>query len=223
MLDTSDNRFLRQLGIVTPRDLDRLGSVTIIGAGGIGSPTALALAKMGVEQIHVFDHDMVENHNLPNQMFRLADLGSPKVTALAAVLDELTGVQPLTVPNDFTGQELLSGVVVAAVDSMATRKMIWEAVKKSPGVFAFLDGRLGAETLRVYTVEPAREGHIDFYEANLYPDEEVHQAPCTERATIYTGFVIAGFIAGQIKKLARHEPYHREIMFDLVTMSIITQ
>ncbi|MFA5103544.1 MAG: ThiF family adenylyltransferase, partial [Candidatus Thermoplasmatota archaeon] len=59
--------FWRQMDIVTPTDFEKF-HVTIIGAGGIGSPTALAISKMGVEKITIFDNDIVEKHNLPNQM-----------------------------------------------------------------------------------------------------------------------------------------------------------
>ena len=43
--------------------------VLIIGCGHIGSYMAFGLARMGVKNITVVDHDMVEPHNLPNQFF----------------------------------------------------------------------------------------------------------------------------------------------------------
>ena len=59
-------RYWRQTDIV---DADRLAElpVTVIGAGATGSFITLALAKMGVRHITVYDDDTVEEHNLPNQ------------------------------------------------------------------------------------------------------------------------------------------------------------
>ena len=58
---------LRQLEIAYPSQFkDR--PITVIGAGGIGAATVVALAKTGFENITVYDFDTVEQHNLPNQL-----------------------------------------------------------------------------------------------------------------------------------------------------------
>ncbi|WP_428262942.1 HesA/MoeB/ThiF family protein [Haliangium sp.] len=58
----------------------------IVGAGGLGGPIAYALAYAGW-RLTLYDHDVVELSNLQRQVqFTTADLGRPKVTALA---DEL--------------------------------------------------------------------------------------------------------------------------------------
>ena len=49
--------------------------VTVIGAGGIGAATCLALAKMGVPFFTIIDDDVVSDVNMPTQLHRLADLG----------------------------------------------------------------------------------------------------------------------------------------------------
>lgn len=40
-------------------------NIAVIGLGGIGSPLAVMLAKMGVQNMSFFDHDKIEKHNLP--------------------------------------------------------------------------------------------------------------------------------------------------------------
>lgn len=58
----------------------------IIGAGGLGGPIAYALAHAGF-RLTLVDHDVVELSNLQRQIqFRTADIGRPKVQALAAEL-----------------------------------------------------------------------------------------------------------------------------------------
>ena len=75
---------LRQLDLVKPEALET--PVHLVGCGGIGSFVALALAKLGCPHLCLYDDDRVEEHNVPNQLFRLSDVGRPKVEALAEVL-----------------------------------------------------------------------------------------------------------------------------------------
>ena len=72
-------RFLRQQDLCPVQALQDL-HVTMVGCGAVGSFTALALSKMGVGSMTLYDPDTVEVHNLPVQMFTNADLGRPKVS-----------------------------------------------------------------------------------------------------------------------------------------------
>ena len=61
----------------------------LAGTGGLGSNTALMLARCGVEDLLLVDDDVVEPSNLNRQQFWPRHLGSPKVEALAELLREL--------------------------------------------------------------------------------------------------------------------------------------
>jgi len=63
---------------------------------------------------------------------------------------------------------------------------------------------------------------VEWYETTLYSDEEALEAPCTARAVIYNVFGIAGFIGNQVKRFVRNQPYSREIIWDYVTMTLLT-
>src|SRR3989304_1851615 len=84
--------FLRQLELVPPEALET--PVAVVGCGGIGSFAALALAKMGCRHLTLYDDDKVEEHNLPNQLYRPADVGRPKAEALAEIVRAFTGTAP---------------------------------------------------------------------------------------------------------------------------------
>jgi adenylyltransferase/sulfurtransferase len=59
---------------------------TVVGAGGLGGPIALALGGAGLE-LTIVDPDVVEVSNLHRQIqFTAADLGQPKAPRLAAAV-----------------------------------------------------------------------------------------------------------------------------------------
>lgn len=209
----------RQLDLVKPDELSF--PITLIGAGGIGSPTALALAKMGCSQITVFDPDTVEQHNLPSQIYRLEDVGRPKVKALESVLREFTSCQINPIEGPFVDSGT-KGVVISAVDSMAARHSIWmEGIRYRAGIDLYVDARMGAEVSRIYSVRPTDPEHVRFYESFLYSDADAQDDPCTARAIIYNVFGVAGLIANVVKRYARGEEIMREIIFDYATLSLL--
>lgn len=210
--------FLRQLDLVRPEALET--PVHLIGCGGIGSFAALALAKLGCPHLHLYDDDRVEEHNVPNQLFRVADVGRPKAEALAEILESFAGTRPRTHLRRIEG-ERLQGIVVSGVDSMAARKTLWQkTVRHRAGIPVFLDGRLGAEVCRLYTIRPADPDDIRCYEQSLYDDSQAVPLSCTAGAIIYTGFAMASLVADQVKKFATGELVAREILFDLKTFTL---
>src|SRR4030067_1181879 len=94
--------------------------VTIVGAGGIGSPTALAVAKMGVKDLMVIDFDRVEAHNVPNQVLYPPDgVGELKVVLLARELAHLSSVDILAVEGRVPDTKLRPGVSISGGGSAA--------------------------------------------------------------------------------------------------------
>lgn len=211
--------YWRQLDLVTPEDLNL--PITIAGAGGIGSPTALALAKMGCSRLTVYDPDIVEPHNLPNQFYRVEDAARPKVEALRDVIRAFTGLEIVAIPEAISEQRL-QGLVISGVDSMAARRAIWNgAIRYRSHVELYIDARMGAEVCRIYSIRPADPDDVRAYELSLYDDAQATEDRCTAQAIIYNVFAIAGLIANQVKKHAKAERFDREIIFDLKTMTLL--
>ncbi len=106
-------------------------SALIVGAGGLGSPAALALAASGVGRVGLVDDDAVDLSNLARQILhRTEDVGRPKVESGAERLAAMApGVQVeihhlrLGVEN---AAELVSGydVVVDGSDNLPTKLLL---------------------------------------------------------------------------------------------------
>ncbi|MFW6387414.1 MAG: sulfur carrier protein ThiS adenylyltransferase ThiF [Thermodesulfobacteriota bacterium] len=60
--------------------------VGVAGVGGLGSNVCLALVRAGVGHLIIADHDVVELSNLHRQQYFVAQIGIPKVEALAETL-----------------------------------------------------------------------------------------------------------------------------------------
>ena len=64
--------------------------ILVIGAGGLGSPTALYLAAAGVGTLGIIDHDTVDISNLQRQILHgTSDVGQSKVVSAKATLNEI--------------------------------------------------------------------------------------------------------------------------------------
>jgi len=206
------SRFLRQLDIVPP---EKLGfPITVIGAGAIGSAVTVGLAKMGCSDITVWDTDRLDEVNIPNQLCKPSMVGRPKVEALAELVNELTEMHIKQMYRRYSGQ-YLEGVVIVAVDNMTTRQIVWKRVKLNQKISLLIDARMGAEFARIYTIHPMNIEEVDFYEQNLYSNDEAEHLPCSGRSIIYCPTVIAGLVTLIIKQYAVNYPVPREILIDL--------
>jgi hypothetical protein len=212
-------RFTRQLDLLDPARIKT--PVTIIGAGATGSFTALSLAKMGIHEITVYEFDTVEEHNLPNQFYRIGDLGKPKVLALQEIIRQFEGITIKARNERYKGQKL-EGIVIVAVDSMDARIPIWKFVKQNPGVKLFIDSRMGAEVMCVYSFDPNEFYACKEYETILYPSTEAFQVRCTAKTIMYTVLAIASLLANQVKKFLAGELLKKELIFDLKTVTLIS-
>lgn len=220
MNDLLHARYLRQLDLCPSEKLTF--PITLIGAGAIGSATAVTLAKMGCTSLTVWDHDVLNEHNLPNQLCRPAMIGRPKVEALAELVFDLTEAEIQARPEKYLGQRL-EGVVIAAVDSMDVRQTVWKRCRMNAAVPLLIDGRMGAELARLYAVRPTDPEQVEFYESNLYTHDGAEHLPCSARSIIYCPALIGGLVAAQVKRYAVGQPLRREILLDVPGLELISQ
>ena len=112
--------------------------VLLVGAGGLGSPAALVLARSGVDSITVVDDDVVDASNLHRQLlFRDQDVGRFKgpaaIDRLAAEADgvgcdtELQAVHGRFVPENALSLVARHDLVIEGADNFATKFLVADA------------------------------------------------------------------------------------------------
>ena len=209
-------RYSRQRDIIPPERLAQC-KATVIGVGAIGRQVALQLAAMGVSWLQLVDCDCVEESNLASQGYLEDDLGRPKVQATADLAQQMNHQLEVHEFNDrFKRSMEIGNVVFACVDTIDTRRLIWDAVKDN--VSFFVDGRMSAEVLRVITAcdEKSRE----YYPQTLFTAEQAHAGPCTAKTTIYCANIVAGFMLAQFTKYLRLLPVDPDIQVNLLATEI---
>ena len=198
----------RQSSLVPP---ERLAEVTpiVIGVGAVGRQVAWQLAAVGVSRLHLFDDDAVAVENLAPQGYSPHDLGEAKVVATAAWCGQLRpDLGVMAHPERFARStakslnDLAKPAVFLCVDSIATRRVIWNSVRHmAPFV---VDGRMAAEVVRVLASDrPPLDGH---YSSTLFGAGDAYVGACTARSTIYAATIAAGLMVAQFARWLRGIP-----------------
>ena len=110
------------------------GKVLLVGAGGLGCPTALYLAAAGVGSIGLVDADVVDMSNLQRQvLFGQSDIGRPKVEAARdRLLDLNPGIKINTHYELLTSENVFDvfreyDIIVNGCDNFPTRYLVNDA------------------------------------------------------------------------------------------------
>ena len=140
-------RYTRQLDLINIEELNF--PIHIIGAGGIGSWTALLLAKMGCPNISIYDNDTVEEHNIASQFFKQNQLGGQKTDSLSSNIEEQTGII-LNAKINIDEEQITEGLIIIAIDSIEERIRLAN-IYKDRNVY-IIDGRMGGLQLEIYMV-----------------------------------------------------------------------
>ena len=188
------------------------------GAGGIGSWVTFFLTKMGF-RVYLYDFDTIEEHNLGGQLFMQDQIGLKKVAAIAKIVTQFCGDFITTFEEPVTRSTPHHHFAFSAFDNMKARADLFAVWKNSiPGcpegiIPIFIDGRLEMETFQIFCVTPDK---IQEYEASLFNDGDVQDAPCTMKQSSHTaamiGSLMAAFFTNHIANIYSGETI-REVPF----------
>ncbi len=195
---------LREVGGPGQQKL-KAASVTVVGAGGLGSPALLYLAAAGVGRLRLVDDDEVSLSNLQRQVLHTTDrIGQLKVDSaaagLAAVNPHVTvETHALRLTSD-NAADLLGGcdLILDGTDSFETRQRVNEAATAL--AIPLLSGAISQWEGQLSLFDPARG--TPCY-ACIFPDPPAPgQAPSCAEAGVMGALpgVIGAMMAGEAIK-----------------------
>ena len=177
--------------------------VTVVGAGRAGSMIALVCGMLGIA-VRVYDADRLGPENQGLQVYRKKDVvaGRHKVHALRGLVQSIAPAAPVRVHEvmfEARADQPCSPIVIVAVDTMETRRRLWNALKDQPGVLRVLDVRLGRALVQLHDVRPQAPDDVSTYEASLYDDAAAAADDCTDEATSHAAAAAAALVGGAVR------------------------
>ena len=177
------NDFSRQVNIFKPEEFKT--PINIIGVGATGSWIALSLAKMGIENLFIYDFDEVGMHNLPNQCFTLRDINNNKAKSMRNLINLFTGYKIKARDVKVEGGDVLQGIVFVLTDTMKSRQEIYyKSIKNNPNIDLMIETRMDLRGGRIYVIDPKDREQTKLYEETLYGDSESEVSACGVSQTV---------------------------------------
>ena len=206
-----DISLARHAGLLATGAQEKLKSlgITVVGAGAIGSWLMPALAKVGCENVRFIDFDIVEEVNMANQLYGEEHINTLKVDALEMLAGDYKTAKGYTFQNEEVTEEnvdeFMTEIVIAAVDSIAVRKILWEACQDEVSTKLYLDCRIGRYNAQGYSVRPHEMLEVDYFEEHhIFPPNEAAEIPCTEKTIIFPCMWCAAFLCSEVVAYANN-------------------
>lgn len=203
------SKFIRQNNIFDP--INQRLKIKVFGVGTLGSFITFCLAKCGFKDIEVYDFDKVEEHNIPNQLYRPEDIGMLKVDSLKSIIKQFTGIEIVTknvkIDKDTILDFDLNTVFIVAFDTLEARKIVYEKLKEFSVVL--IDSRLGGEEYNIQCIDLSNEKERLIYEKSL--DIKPTNLLCGFQSILYSSFSVASEVCNLVKKINNEEDHVKVI------------
>lgn len=139
--------------------------VLLVGAGGLGSPTAMYLAAAGVGTLGIVEFDTVDLSNLQRQLLhRTKDVGRPKIDSAADTINALNPdvrvIKHQIVLDSTNVMDIIKDydIIVNGTDNFPTRYLVNDAC--------------------VFANKPLVDGSIFMFEGQTTVFDATHGGPC---------------------------------------------
>ena len=198
--------------------------IHIIGCGATGSHLAVELVKLGANNLVLWDFDIVNPHNITNQIWTTEDIGKKKNEAL---IEHLLLINPelknkIKIKEKWT-DELLDGIIFNCVDSVELRKAIYETNQYNPNIKIMFDPRLGSTTGSVFTYEWNTENAGLLIKLSDFKDEEIviQRSMCGTKVNISTTlFTLINCLLINFVNYLNGNKYYQQIYFEPLNYKI---
>ena len=199
----------------------------------------------------LWDGQRVAGENIGVQLHGPGWLGRPKVESTQDIVQQLSGDNIDIHPCFVTGGELFSGIVIDAIDNMGPddeagdplsaagvhsaeaeqavdpglfgRRQIWSRaiLPRADVIDAYVSVRMGAQVVTIFTVRPAAQEDVFFYEDEaLFGNEQALPPACHGSALADTVAIGAGLTVRLVRRLLTGQKVERRIDFDTEFMDL---
>lgn len=128
-------------------------AIHIIGCGAIGSTLAENLTRLGMQKLYLYDFDLVNAHNIANQMFEQSDIGRHKILAVSEQLKRINpAIQITAFEKGYTNQPL-AGHVFLCVDDIDLRRRIVADNLYNTHIKSMFDFRMRLSDAQAYAAD----------------------------------------------------------------------
>jgi len=219
-METHTISYMRQKDLFDP--IKQRFKIIVLGTGAIGSFVTLNLAKLGFNDILVYDYDKVESYNIPNQFFKISDIGKFKVDALKETVKEFADVDIETEKKKVTKNTEfpvgLNNLFILAFDTLRERKKIFNKLKEIRNCYV-MDIRVGGEEYNIQTINLFKDEEIKEWEKsfNIIPVE----LSCSAKSICYTNLSVTSEVCNIVKKLNNNEKYPTRLIRHMRSYRII--
>lgn len=214
--------FLRHNSFFGPQDVDDK-YLNIIGVGATGSWVGLLAAKMGWHKFRIWDLDIVESHNCPNQIYDIDQVGMKKVDAFEIVLKRFNPQVIIEKHDCFFEShlhaDLLEDYVFIAVDSNSARKDIFQCLEENLSVDLAIETKMGFTHAELNLMRPFT-GEFRSAIDMLVSDSDLTESACNARIITTLTSIIASNV---VHLFSAHASKYRKEKTLLIEQKIIFQ
>jgi len=180
--------------------------IHIVGAGATGSRVFAALVELGLTNITVYDDDVVETHNLANQIYLAQNLGEFKVDALMEFFHDKTGTQETLRSDQFINRRVPfegwhpEGLLFLLTDTMKSRTEIIDYIvdQNCPVEYVF-ETRMASSYGNVFCFRPGDSWQVEKWADTLIDDDAAETSACGTSITVGpTAAIIANLAVWQM-------------------------
>jgi hypothetical protein len=163
---------------------------------------------------------------LAQQNFKYADIDQPKVEVTAR---EALAMNPElcveTQRRRFMSGDHLDGLVIAGVDSMQSRHIVFrEVCRQADKVDLFIDGRLSRssnEWVELYFIDPKKDDEVEYYREWLFDEAEVGDpGPRPTKLSAHTPILLAGLVGAGLARWVHEKRHPWKVTLDASTFTL---
>lgn len=188
--------FYKQAKLYNPSESNP--KVYVYGCGSIGSHVIMALAKIGVKDITVYDFDRVEDANKPAQFFDMESIGL-KTDCCARLVKEFTETIITTInckiDLSFNPGMEYNSIHIIAFDNIDTRRILYSKLRGFP--VWVIDGRIGGFQYEVYSFYSDKAEYGKTLEGNFSEQE------CGTKCLWIVNSMISSKIVANVVKITK--------------------